>query len=203
MFVLQELPVNDYIQYYGPDFKLDVPSSNMENLNTRAYLDKVIGRVIDNLRHMPHAPSVQSQEVPNGATSDADDDEVDDRSTARDVRISEKTRDRRVVPDNELSDSDADDDAEAAAGAARNGAAGRRRDRRSHREQDPPAAADAPPVPQTDPPAQAASETVAAGSSDTVEQAVDASEPLGVGVEAPAAAPEVITGEQAAMEVDE
>lgn len=36
-----ELPFNDYLQYFGPDFRLDVPSTNMENLNTREYLEKV------------------------------------------------------------------------------------------------------------------------------------------------------------------
>lgn len=36
-----ELPFNDYFQYYGPDFKLDVPSNNMENQNTREYLEKM------------------------------------------------------------------------------------------------------------------------------------------------------------------
>lgn len=35
------LPFNDYLQYYGPDFRLEVPSNNMENMNTREYLEKV------------------------------------------------------------------------------------------------------------------------------------------------------------------
>lgn len=36
-----ELPYNDYFQYYGPDYRLEVPSNNMENMNTREYLEKI------------------------------------------------------------------------------------------------------------------------------------------------------------------
>lgn len=55
----EELPYNDYFQYFGPDYKLDVPPTNMENLNTREYLEKVKCRIIDNLRGLAGAPSVQ------------------------------------------------------------------------------------------------------------------------------------------------
>jgi hypothetical protein len=33
-----ELPHNDYVEYFGPDYKLHVRSSNMANNNTREYL---------------------------------------------------------------------------------------------------------------------------------------------------------------------
>ena len=35
------LPHNDYFEYYGPDYRLHMPVSNMENLNTPEYLDSV------------------------------------------------------------------------------------------------------------------------------------------------------------------
>jgi len=35
------LPYNDYFEYYGPDYRLHMPVSNMENLNTPEYLDRV------------------------------------------------------------------------------------------------------------------------------------------------------------------
>jgi hypothetical protein len=34
------LPFNDYFQYFGPDYRLEVPATNMENLNSREYLDR-------------------------------------------------------------------------------------------------------------------------------------------------------------------
>ena len=35
------LPYNDYFEYYGPDYRLHMPVSNMENLNTKEYLENV------------------------------------------------------------------------------------------------------------------------------------------------------------------
>jgi hypothetical protein len=42
-----ELPYNDYFEYYGPDYRLHISPSNMENLNDRSYLDGVIAKVTD------------------------------------------------------------------------------------------------------------------------------------------------------------
>jgi len=36
-----ELPYNDYFEYYGPDFKLHISPSNMPNQNSSDYLDKI------------------------------------------------------------------------------------------------------------------------------------------------------------------
>lgn len=36
-----ELPYNDYFEYYSNDFKLHIVPSNMTNLNTPDYLQKV------------------------------------------------------------------------------------------------------------------------------------------------------------------
>lgn len=56
---LAEIPINEYYEYFGPDYKLDVKSSNMEDMNTRGYLDRVKGIVLDHLRHVGGPPSVQ------------------------------------------------------------------------------------------------------------------------------------------------
>ena len=36
-----ELPYNDYFEYYGPDYRLHITPSNMENRNSRKYLEFV------------------------------------------------------------------------------------------------------------------------------------------------------------------
>ncbi|KAI9140234.1 hypothetical protein BKA69DRAFT_1029623 [Paraphysoderma sedebokerense] len=59
----EELPYNEYLEYFGPEYKLDVPSNNMTNLNPRPQLEKLTAKIIDNLRHLPFAPSVQMQGV--------------------------------------------------------------------------------------------------------------------------------------------
>ncbi|KAL1926372.1 hypothetical protein VTP01DRAFT_5893 [Rhizomucor pusillus] len=83
-----ELPYNDYFEYYGPEYKLDVPSNNMANHNTREYLEKITAKIIDNLRHLPFAPSVQMQSVPRDIDmeidgEDSEHDEADFRQTQR------------------------------------------------------------------------------------------------------------------------
>ena len=41
IFFPPELPYNDYFEYYGPDFKLNISPSNMANQNTTEYMDKI------------------------------------------------------------------------------------------------------------------------------------------------------------------
>jgi histone deacetylase 1/2 len=54
-----EIPVNEYYEYFGPDYELDVKASNTEDMNTRGYLDRVRNIVMENLRHVGGPPSVQ------------------------------------------------------------------------------------------------------------------------------------------------
>ena len=56
-----ELPYNEYYEYYGPDYKLDVRSSNMFNQNSPEFLDKILTNIIANLENTKHAPSVQNE----------------------------------------------------------------------------------------------------------------------------------------------
>ena len=62
--VADELPYNDYYEYYAPDFNLHVPPNpTMENLNTRQYLEQVKQQVFENLRLLNGAPGVQMQQA--------------------------------------------------------------------------------------------------------------------------------------------
>ncbi|KAI1308761.1 histone deacetylase [Mortierella claussenii] len=101
----EELPFNSYFQYYGPEYRLDVPANNMKNDNTPEDLHNLKAQIIENLRHIPCAPSVQMQEVPRDYTSSDDEDDEDDF----DVRIPRRLADSRIVPDEELSDSEDED----------------------------------------------------------------------------------------------
>lgn len=97
------LPYNEYFNYYGPEYRLDVVPSNMENHNTKEYLDKLRVRIIENLRNVAFAPSVQVQEVPRDM--DSDDDAEEDLESAKDKRLTERQRDKLLAKD-EFSDSD-------------------------------------------------------------------------------------------------
>ncbi|KAF3833578.1 hypothetical protein F7725_024782 [Dissostichus mawsoni] len=94
-----ELPYNDYFEYFGPDFKLHISPSNMTNQNTTEYLEKIKQRLFENLRMLPHAPGVQMQAIPEDAPHP-------------DIRA----HDKRIACEEEFSDSE--DEAEGPGGAA-------------------------------------------------------------------------------------
>jgi histone deacetylase 1/2 len=78
----EEIPFNDYFEYYGPDYSITVPPNNMPNQNTPEYLEKLLERVTENLRHVQFAPNVQMHAVPGdmftGEASDSDERDSDD-----------------------------------------------------------------------------------------------------------------------------
>mmetsp|Transcript_2964 Transcript_2964/g.8484 ORF Transcript_2964/g.8484 Transcript_2964/m.8484 type:complete len:241 (-) Transcript_2964:312-1034(-) len=53
------LPYNDYFEYYGPDYRLHMPVSNMENLNSPEYLQKTKVKIFDILKQIEPAPGTQ------------------------------------------------------------------------------------------------------------------------------------------------
>ena len=59
-----KMPINEYYEYFGPDYTLHVAPSNMENKNTHHQLDDIRSKLLDNLSKLRHAPSVQFQERP-------------------------------------------------------------------------------------------------------------------------------------------
>ena len=62
-----ELPYNDYFEYYGPDYRLHITPSNMENLNDRKYLEYVTRKLYEVLDSVPSAPGAAIQT--GGATT--------------------------------------------------------------------------------------------------------------------------------------
>ncbi|XP_055720596.1 histone deacetylase 1-like [Salvelinus fontinalis] len=112
-----ELPYNDYFEYFGPDFKLHISPSNMTNQNTNDYLEKIKQRLFENMRMLPHAPGVQMQAIPEDAVQeDSGDEEEEDPNK----RISIRAHDKRIACDEEFSDSE--DEAEGQGGGRRNAA---------------------------------------------------------------------------------
>lgn len=99
----EDLPYNDYYEYYGPDYKLDVRRSNMQNANSDEYVRKVRDQVIQNISRTRFAPSVQMTDVPRDPEDLGDIEE--DTPEAKDTRGgSQMARDERVVPNNEYYD---------------------------------------------------------------------------------------------------
>ncbi|KAG4303432.1 hypothetical protein PCK1_000396 [Pneumocystis canis] len=76
-----EMPFNDYYEYYGPTYELNVPASNMQNMNSKEYLEKIKVEVLKNLSRTRFAPSVQMQDVPRDRdnSSEEQDEDLDKR----------------------------------------------------------------------------------------------------------------------------
>eukprot|EP01097_Dermamoeba_algensis_P011508 TRINITY_DN8929_c0_g1_i1.p1 TRINITY_DN8929_c0_g1~~TRINITY_DN8929_c0_g1_i1.p1 ORF type:complete len:447 (-),score=82.62 TRINITY_DN8929_c0_g1_i1:148-1488(-) len=98
-----DLPYNEYIEYYGPDFRLHINPTNMENLNSKKYLERCRAQLMEHLRHLEAAPGAPIMEVPPPfQMSEEEDDEDEDP----DSRFSQKESDKRILKDEEFYDSD-------------------------------------------------------------------------------------------------
>ncbi|RHY51727.1 hypothetical protein DYB30_010360, partial [Aphanomyces astaci] len=63
--VSNDIPFNEYFEYYAPTFKLHLdPNSDLENCNSRAYLEDVKIKIFEHLRMLNGAPSVQMTTMP-------------------------------------------------------------------------------------------------------------------------------------------
>jgi histone deacetylase 1/2 len=60
------IPPNDYIQYYSPDYRLHLdPDPSLHNANSKDYLFKCTSVILENLRNLQAAPSVEFSQVPS------------------------------------------------------------------------------------------------------------------------------------------
>ncbi|KAK9939123.1 hypothetical protein M0R45_015831 [Rubus argutus] len=99
-----EIPENEYIKYFSPEFSLRIPNGHIENLNSKSYLSTIKMQVLENLRCIQHAPSVQLQEVPpDFYIPDFDEDEQNP-----DERVHQHTQDKDIQRDDEYYDGDND-----------------------------------------------------------------------------------------------
>ena len=72
--IANEIPYNNFIEWYAPTYQLHLPKSDMKNQNTTAYLDNMMSawlpdlmfrkEVFDHLSSIQGAPSVQIQHTP-------------------------------------------------------------------------------------------------------------------------------------------
>lgn len=62
--ISKQLPESQYLQCFGPNFTLDVLSSNMENKNSRESIEQIIKSIYQNLNDI-NAPNVQLMDTPD------------------------------------------------------------------------------------------------------------------------------------------
>lgn len=105
-----ELPYNDYFEYFGPTYQLNIPVASVENMNTYAYLEKNRNIILDNISKLKGAPSVQMQEIPPDAYiyGYESEEEDEDEDLNCDERISEYKANKMLAYDGDFYDDHAD-----------------------------------------------------------------------------------------------
>eukprot|EP00825_Cyclidium_porcatum_P024013 TRINITY_DN26573_c0_g1_i1.p1 TRINITY_DN26573_c0_g1~~TRINITY_DN26573_c0_g1_i1.p1 ORF type:complete len:444 (+),score=63.19 TRINITY_DN26573_c0_g1_i1:191-1522(+) len=48
--ISNQLPEHNYLHYFGPEYKLNVPVSNMDNLNSKQYLEQMKVKIMENIK---------------------------------------------------------------------------------------------------------------------------------------------------------
>ncbi|XP_002983212.2 histone deacetylase 19 [Selaginella moellendorffii] len=78
-----QMPYNDYYEYFGPEYTLLVPASNKENANSPEYLDSLRQQLLENISKLQHAPSVPFYERPPDMEpgEEMEEDDADARPT--------------------------------------------------------------------------------------------------------------------------
>lgn len=74
--ISKDIPYNEYIDYYGPHYKMQIPKLNIPNMNTQESLDKIVETVFENLRHVAPSPSVQMTRTPSSFVEEESDEEA-------------------------------------------------------------------------------------------------------------------------------
>ncbi|KZT60796.1 class I RPD3 type histone deacetylase protein [Calocera cornea HHB12733] len=85
-----DLPDNEYLEWFGPRYKLEVLCNNQEDYNTTEYVEGIKQKIWENMRDLPHAPSAGVSELQEGRRTWRGDDweEEDSDMDDLDKRIS-------------------------------------------------------------------------------------------------------------------
>jgi histone deacetylase 1/2 len=87
-----ELPYNDFFEYYGPDYRLHITPSNMENLNDKQYLDFLREKLFGQLDSLEAVPGVQINTGQSG------------NDVPRDAQMDTISREEALNPDSRIAD---------------------------------------------------------------------------------------------------
>ncbi|CAL8463701.1 g3235 [Coccomyxa elongata] len=104
--IADELPPNDYYEYFAPDYRLHVtPHRHMDNNNPKPDIERIKREVLENLRELAHTPSVQMHEaVPAQYVPEYD---IEEEENA-DVRLGKYACEHLVVRETEYYEDDRD-----------------------------------------------------------------------------------------------
>jgi len=100
--VKDALPYNDYFEYYGPEYRLHLPVSNMENLNSARYLHAITEQLFKILENVSPAGAQIATGQPGTSEVPAD-SQIEDAGAAADAadpdsRVRDGAQDKREHP---------------------------------------------------------------------------------------------------------
>merc|ERR1719253_48166 len=100
-----EMPFSDYYEYFGPDYRLHFPVSNMDNLNSKEYLNRTKEQLMEVLREVEPVPGtqiqtgqVESQLVPKGMNMEMDNSGAAGAGMSPDQRSDNRSDGRKEHP---------------------------------------------------------------------------------------------------------
>lgn len=91
-----ELPYTEYFDHYHPNYTLEVLPMQMDNQNTKEYIERIYEQVIENIRCIPGRPSVQNLK-PMPSLMSATADETNEA-------IWERLKERRIFKEDNFAD---------------------------------------------------------------------------------------------------
>jgi histone deacetylase 1/2 len=100
--ISNDLPYNDFYEYYSPDFKLHLTATNAENMNKRQDLENITAQIIKNLKNIQGAPSVQMSTIPSDSVLKNQENLQDAEDKNYDKRLPRMTKDGALKRDEEI-----------------------------------------------------------------------------------------------------
>lgn len=76
--VSDTIPFNEYYEFFAPDYNLHLTPQNIENKNSKDYLENHTIKIMEQLRDLGAAPGIQLQEVPPDFILSERDEDLDD-----------------------------------------------------------------------------------------------------------------------------
>ncbi|CAI2353412.1 unnamed protein product [Caenorhabditis sp. 36 PRJEB53466] len=108
--VPNELPYNDYFEYFGPHYRLHIEASNAANENNADMLTKLQADVIANLDKLTFVPSVQMRPIPEDALQNLNDDSMLVDMANPDKLLPSEVTDRMIQDDGDFYDGEREGD---------------------------------------------------------------------------------------------
>uniref|UniRef100_A0AC35U3P3 Histone deacetylase n=1 Tax=Rhabditophanes sp. KR3021 TaxID=114890 RepID=A0AC35U3P3_9BILA len=107
--ISNNLPCNDFFEYFGPSYELHIDPSSAKDENDAHYLDSIRTKVLSNLKELEHVPSVQIHTQLEPAIDYRELDKIQADLADPDVRLHHTVTDKLIQDDGELYDSEAKD----------------------------------------------------------------------------------------------